>query len=224
MNTMTKTRTILLILTFIPIFLFGQKTKKVNNNDTYEEYYVLKSDKSVKHGSYKKFDYNGTTLINGCYKNAVKDSIWEFYDNKSELQQKYDFSKNELVYNKISGFAMKMKFEVMDNSDSTKTIPDRPPIYIGTEAVLVQIIQQNIKYPRAAMENGTSGIVYILFTIDKSGKTSNHRLFKGIGSGCDEEALRVVKSMPDNWLPGLLNGQAVDVEATIPISYTLVSN
>jgi TonB family protein len=244
------TKTILFLLTILPTVLFGQETKKVteeNKNDWFKEvYYVLKSDKSIRHGNYQKSGYKEAVLINGFYKNGLKDSIWteyqwsgknkksigtysedkkvgtwEFYDYKGELEQKYDYTKNEIIYFKLDDKEKDKDFRVIKDSDTTKTKLDRPPLYIGGSAMMFEPILKNIQYPPQAKENGVSGKVYITFTIDSNGKTSNHRVTKGIGSGCDEEALRVVKEIPDNWLPGLLSGQAVNVEYVLPISFTL---
>ena len=217
----TRIRTLLLLLTLIPVFLFGQETKKITDKETHEEYYVLKSDNSIKQGKYYKNHNNGLGRIDGYYRNGVKDGIWEFYDFNGDLQQKFDFTKNELIFNKVSGKAKELIYKVINDSDAPETLLDRLPIYIGADAILVQILRQNIHYPRAAMEKGTQGKVYISFTIDKNGKTSNRRLSRGIGDGCDEEALKAVKAIPDNWLPGLIKGQPVNVEITVPVSFTL---
>lgn len=244
------TKEILFLLTILPTVLFGQETKKVtkeHENPWFKEvYYVLKSDKSIRHGNYQKLGYKDAVLINGFYKNGLKDSIWteyqwgeknkksigtysadkkvgvwEFYGYKGEQEQKYDYTKNEIVYFKLEDKENANEFRVIKGSDTTKTKLDRPPLYIGGSALMYEPILKSIQYPEQAKENGISGRVYITFTIDSNGKASNHRVTKGIGFGCDEEALRVVEAIPDNWIPGLLGGQAVNVEYILPISFTL---
>lgn len=79
----------------------------------------------------------------------------------------------------------------------------------------------NIRYPREAQRSGVSGEVQVAFTIDSEGKTSNHRVIKGVGFGCDEEALKAVKAIPDLWIPGLLSGQAVGVEYVLPVRFNI---
>jgi len=241
-------KTILFLLTILPSVLLGQETKQVTKEHKNpwgkEVYYVLKSDKSIKHGNYQRLGFKEVLLINGFYKNGLKDSlwteyhrsgkykkaigaysadkrigVWEFYNYKGELEQKYDFTKNEIIYFKLDD--KEKDFIVIKGSDTTKTKLDRPPLYIGGSVMMFEPIITSIQYPEKAKENGISGKVYVTFTIDGNGKTSNHRVTKGIGSGCDEEALRVVKEIPDNWLPGLLSGQAVNVEYVLPISFTL---
>ena len=215
------TKTILFLITILPAFLFGQPIKKIIDSKNHEVYYVLKSDKSVRQGNYKKHDYKGSTVINGHYNNGVKDSIWEFYNYKGELQQKFDFTKNELVFYKVDETNRDQKFKVVKGSDTIELKLDRPPIYIGADIVMFEKLVKIIQYPQAATEYGISGKVYISFMVDKNGKTSNHSILKGLGYGCDEEALRVVKEIPDNWLPGILNGQPVEVVYIMPIIFAL---
>jgi protein TonB len=57
--------------------------------------------------------------------------------------------------------------------------------------------------------------------VGKDGITYGHKVVKGIGHGCDEEALRVVQEIPDNWLPGILNGEAVSVQFIMPVQYKI---
>lgn len=147
--------------------------------------------------------------------------VWEFYNYKGELEQKYDYTKSEVVFFKIEDKDKDKEFRVIKASDTTITKLNRPPLFIGGSALMSEAIFRNIRYPQEAIENNISGKVFITFTIDINGKTSNHKITQGIGSGCDEEALRVVKEIPDNWIPGLLDEQKVNVEYVVPISFTL---
>jgi protein TonB len=100
------------------------------------------------------------------------------------------------------------------------TVVEQMPDFPGGEAELFKYLQKNIKYPEMARESGISGVVYVKFVVDKRGKISDIVLLRGIGGGCDEEAVRVVKGMPD-WKPGRQNGMAVPVYFTLPIKFTL---
>ena len=72
------------------------------------------------------------------------------------------------------------------------------------------------------MENQTSGTVYISFFISEKGIARDYNVETGIGDGCDEEALRVVKQIPNNWLPGYLNGRPVETKYIYPINFKLM--
>ncbi len=82
----------------MPTILLGQQTKKVTDKESNETFYVLKSDKKIRHGEYKKFHHKDKLLVKGYYKQGVKDSIWECYDFERQLTLKYDYSKKKLFY------------------------------------------------------------------------------------------------------------------------------
>lgn len=100
------------------------------------------------------------------------------------------------------------------------TVVEEMPSFPGGEEALIKYIQSQIKYPLIARENSIQGKVYISFYVDKDGKVKDPKVLRGIGGGCDEEALRVVKTMPD-WKPGRQNGRAVSVYYNVPISFSL---
>ena len=87
---------------------------------------------------------------------------------------------------------------------------------------LLQYIYKNIKYPAVAREKGIQGTVVSRFVIDKEGNLVGPNIARGIGGGCDEEVLRVVKSMTNKWVPGTLeNGKAVNVVFNLPVKFKL---
>ena len=71
-----------------------------------------------------------------------------------------------------------------------------------------------------AQEANVQGKVYLSFVVEKDGSITDVNVLKGIGAGCDEEAIRVIKKSP-KWKAGLQNNQTVRVRYTMPISYTL---
>ena len=77
-----------------------------------------------------------------------------------------------------------------------------------------------IRYPAAASEAGIEGRVCIQFVVNEDGSVSNATVVRGIGGGCDEEALRIVNAMP-KWKPGKQNGSPVKVFFTLPIKFML---
>ncbi len=99
-------------------------------------------------------------------------------------------------------------------------IVEQMPEFPGGTAELNAFIAKNIRFPALAAENGIQGKVYLTFVVDKFGKVSKIRVLRGIGGGCDEEAIRVVKMMPD-WKPGKQGGVAVPVSYNLPINFRL---
>ena len=217
---MTKNIAILMIV--FPVLLFGQESKKVSITENNEKFYVLKSDKTTKHGEYKKFSFNNKLLVRGLYKKGLKDSIWDCYNLDGELNLKYDYTKSEVVFYKPSKTTKERTYKVVNPSSSADTILSSPPLFLEGDDYILSEIVKNINYPKSAQVNGISGKVYVLFLIDKNGKTSNYHVNKILGYGLDLEAIRVLKLLPDDWLPGLINTQPVDVEIVYPINFKLI--
>lgn len=100
------------------------------------------------------------------------------------------------------------------------TVVEVMPEYPGGANEMMKFLAENIKYPTVDGENGISGRVYVTFIVEKTGLISNVTILRGIGAGCDEEAIRVIKMMP-KWKPGTQRGQAVRVQYNVPIKFAL---
>ncbi len=100
------------------------------------------------------------------------------------------------------------------------TVVEEQPGYPGGEEARIGYLQQNIKYPEEAKELGIQGKVFVTFVVEVDGTISDVRVLRGIGGGCDEEAIRVVRSMP-KWVPGKQRGVPVRVQFNLPIKFTL---
>ena len=109
-----------------------------------------------------------------------------------------------------------------DDSDEPEVYQsvDEMPGFPGGEEKLMEFFTKNIEYPKEAREAGIQGRVFVGFVIEKDGSISNVKVLRGIGHGCEEEAVRVVKSMP-NWKPGKLYGEVVRVSYQIPVNFKL---
>lgn len=111
--------------------------------------------------------------------------------------------------------------EVIDEAPQTPfTIVEQMPAFPGGEEELFKYLSKNIKYPSMARENGISGTVYVTFVVETNGDISDVKKLRGVGGGCDEEAIRVVKAMP-GWSAGKQNGKPVRVQYNLPIKFTL---
>ncbi len=99
-------------------------------------------------------------------------------------------------------------------------IVEEMPSFPGGEAKLMEYVGKNIKYPQIARETGIQGRVFVGFVVEPDGSISNVKLLRGIGGGCDEEAMRVIKSLP-KWKPGKQRGKAVRVSYQIPVFFKL---
>ncbi len=102
----------------------------------------------------------------------------------------------------------------------THMIVEEMPEFPGGDAGRLKYLSANTKYPESAKEIGLQGTVYVGFVVNEKGKVVEVELLRGIGGGCDEEALRVVKNMPD-WKPGRQSGNEVRVRFSMPICFRL---
>lgn len=85
---------------------------------------------------------------------------------------------------------------------------------------IVAYLSKHVSYPEMARENNIQGRVVVRFVVNEDGSIAGASIIKGIGGGCDEEAIRVISAMP-KWKPGKQNGQAVKVFFQVPIMFTL---
>ncbi|WKZ58192.1 MAG: TonB family protein [Cyclobacteriaceae bacterium] len=92
---------------------------------------------------------------------------------------------------------------------------------IGGMTALYEAINRELKFPEQAVKMGIEGKVFVEIIIEPDGSTSNHRPLKGIGAGCDEEAVRALKAANVKWNPGKQRGVAVRQKFVIPITFTL---
>ena len=99
-------------------------------------------------------------------------------------------------------------------------VVEQMPKFGSGDADLLNYLSNNIKYPQMALESGISGIVYLKFVVDKEGKVGDVQILRGIGGGCDEEAVRKVKGMP-SWSPGKQRGKPVSVYYHLPVEFSL---
>ena len=85
---------------------------------------------------------------------------------------------------------------------------------------MMEFVAKNVVYPKEAQDKGISGRVFVSFIVEKDGSVSNVELKRGIGGGCDEEAVRVISAMP-KWKPGKMKGEPVRVSYMMPVFFKL---
>lgn len=115
---------------------------------------------------------------------------------------------------------MKLNSGKIIHNDSIYFIAEKMPEYPGGEDALRTDIINAVHYPAAARTNHTEGNVVISFIINRDGKITNARIVRGIGNGCEEEALRVVGQLKE-WSPGKVKGKPVRVQMSLPVRFKL---
>ena len=109
---------------------------------------------------------------------------------------------------------------IRNNNDSIYQIVDEMPQYPGGEAAMMKFVSENVKYPQEAKDKDIAGRVFVSFVVEKDGSVSTVKVMRGIGGGCDEEAVRVISGMP-KWKPGIKDGKPVRVSYMMPLVFKL---
>ncbi len=99
-------------------------------------------------------------------------------------------------------------------------IVENMPTPVGGYAAFYKFLSKNLRYPTQAKRMGIEGKVFMQFVIDKDGSITDAQVIKGIGAGCDEEALRAINKHP-KWNAGKQRGRAVKVRMVVPIVFQL---
>ena len=100
---------------------------------------------------------------------------------------------------------------------------EQMPTFPGGDAELMKWLREHIQYPTVAMENNIQGRVVVQFVVTKTGKVGEVKVVRSVDRDLDKEAIRVCKSLPD-FIPGRMNGQAVNVWYTLPVQFKLQGN
>jgi len=156
----------------------------------------------------------------------IKLQPTEFIISEVEIDQievDIDIEFDDFVYTNIFIDRPDLTSGNNDEVDDTPfiVVEEMPEFYGGIEA-LYSYLSHNTKYPTIAKDAGIQGTVHITFVVEKDGSISSAKVLRGIGGGCDEEAMRVVKNMP-KWKPGKQRGQAVRVQYNLPVRFVLVN-
>jgi TonB family protein len=125
----------------------------------------------------------------------------------------------------LSGFLIFFSITCFTQIDSTKNnevetitcfprVDSLPQIIGGLDS-----LQSRLKYPGEAIENGIEGNVFVKVHIDSSGIPSNPVILKGLGYGCDEEAIRLI--LTSNYFPALASGKRIKSQIMIRIKFKL---
>ncbi len=202
------------ILTFClltSIYAFGQAT--VLKEKKGESYYVLKDNPKIKHGLYQ-LSIKKVLVEKGQYENDRKIGVWEFYDLEGNLEQKYDYSLKQLIFNKeAKQFG---GYKIIAEGKPTDVEPDTPPIFIGGRSRYERFIGDNLKYPGGGIE----GKEFVQVSLSRQGEILGTSIYKPILSAdIDKEALRLAKELPKEWIAAKHQGSDVESTVILPMAF-----
>jgi protein TonB len=137
-----------------------------------------------------------------------------------EIEEEFEFESTEADDETIIDAVPVIEEEEEEKDEQIFVVVEDMPEFPGGELALRKWIASHIEYPVIAAENGIQGKVYVTFVVDKDGSVSNARITRGVDPSLDQEALRVVNSLP-KWKPGMQRGKPVRVSYTVPINFQL---
>ena len=148
-------------------------------------------------------------------KNLITDVRLYVYDKKIYSPSMYKGYLNCVKNNN----GIEIEKEEKEEEEFFMTVEEMPE-FPGGDLGLMKYILKNINYPTIAKEYNITGKVYVSYIVDKTGTVTNVKVIRGIDKNLDEEAVRLVKSLP-NYKPGKNKGRPARVMFTIPINFTL---
>jgi periplasmic protein TonB len=147
-------------------------------------------------------------------------TILQVVEDDVEVEENIDINVDVDQTTEIEIYIPPVREEEEVSEQEIFTVVESMPEFPGGAQAMMEYIARNIRYPPMARESGIQGRVFVNFVVEPDGSVSNVNVLRGIGGGCDEEAIRVVQGMP-KWTPGRQRGKAVRVSFNLPVRFTL---
>ncbi len=141
-------------------------------------------------------------------------------DDDVEIDDDFKIDVEATIETVVREFVPVVQEEEEVDEDYIFEIVEENPEYPGGQEAMMRYLRDNIRYPVIAREAGIAGSVFVTFVVERDGSVTNVQVIRGIGGGCDEEAVRVVRNMP-KWKPGKQRNQPVRVQYRMPIRFVL---
>jgi TonB family protein len=157
--------------------------------------------------------------VKGEVKNGIEEGEWQ-----GELDNVYFtwvFLNGKLLSSSYKNKPDAEKTDMVKTADGQVfTLVEHVPEFAGGIEAFIHFLSKNIRYPEKARDKDIQGRVLVSFIVETDGKLTDIKVAKGIGGGCDEEALRVMQLSPP-WRPGIQGRRTMRVAYSVPISFTL---
>ena len=171
-------------------------------------------------GDYEEYFITGQVKARGKYDKGNKKAGFETYHYNGQLASLLSQDERKLYitsYNHTGELIDKELF--FDNVVYTKV--EVNPKFLGGQDNFRDFLYENLTYPATASSKKVEGSVYVQFVVDYDGSLSDIEVIKGIGAGCDEEALRVIEMTDKMWTPGKQEDKIVKTKMVVPITFRL---
>jgi TonB family protein len=213
-------------------------------NGIKEYYYVLKDNKAVRDGTYELY-LNDYLMESGYYKNGRRDSLWQvfhrngnvlsrkwyaqgkptgvwhFYNGRGIEQWSYDFAAGKTTVELSPPPMAAVSYYQSDSGRWVQGHLDTPLLLLRGDAEWLSFINRNLNYPEEAEKKGQMGEVMISIAVDEQGQVTGYEVIQSAGPALDQEALRVVKLYPYQFIPAEKDGKKMRAQFHEPIVFKL---
>ena len=201
--------------------------------ENYSEKYRRIADSAFQIGSNSKYiryfkkidsgylikDYHNSILTDEGKSKLIFPSIlfgdWKgYFESNGKLRNEAKFVNNQMISNRYWINGKDFIDDVFFNADTIAK-------YEGGEKELMKFVYDNVVYPEPARVNNIQGKVQVGFIIMADGSIKGVHLLKGVHYYLDQEALRIVKLIPNKWTPALIDGKKVNMAFNVPVTFQL---
>ncbi|MEN7546678.1 energy transducer TonB [Rapidithrix thailandica] len=149
---------------------------------------------------------------------AVADE--EEIEQEIEIDLDIEIDEETVIEEVTVSNAPEVTMEEEPEAEEIFHVVEEPAAPIGGYRVFYEFVRDHMKYPPEARRLNVQGKVFVQFIVDTDGKLTEAKPIRGIGAGCDKEAVRVISKAP-KWKPGKQRGRTVKQYMVIPISFVL---
>ncbi len=157
------------------------------------------------------------TALENLDKSMKVNEIKSIHIVKLTEKQKNDFDSYVVIE---KGGTLNQVADMTTQNGEVFTVVEQSAQPVGGFPALYEMLGKTLQYPQEARAKGVSGKVFIQFIVNENGTLSDFMVIKGIGHGCDEEAVRALSQSP-NWIPGKQRGIAVKQRMVLPVTFGL---
>jgi TonB family protein len=191
------------------LFIYYSDNGKVSSYINYQN--------NIKNGLYKDFNKDGVLQTEGFYKKGKNEGLWKWYYTNGQACSEEIYRDGVLIsYTFYNENGEKTK-EGIITSESKNVIGEEPEFVGGLDSLYAYLSKETI-YPIEAKNNNIQGKVKVQFFVGKDGTIEDVKIIQSVHRLLDEEALRVVSSMP-NWKPGRFHNLPIRYRYVLPINF-----
>ena len=142
-------------------------------------------------------------------------------ENISEtILMSYSYDEQLRIYDEIDEQYNDSEEKFIDEKKDSVTSEFKVAEFVGGRAEMMKFLAKNMKYPQNCLEQGIEGRVYLSFYVQKDGRVTNVKAFKGVHVSLDLEAIRTLRTTP-KWTPAMLNGEPIKSVFYLPVNFRL---